>query len=107
MIRRDCFVILPIIDIGFQQLLIIKLGEIMSHLAATTNLAPSRMLLTVKQFAERHSFLTESSLRFQIFNRASNGLESSGAIVRLGRKILIDEHRYFAWVDSQQGRQHG
>jgi len=73
--------------------------------AATTS--PNRVLLTVRQFAERHPFLTESSLRFQIFNRASNRLELSGAIVRLGRKILIDEERYFAWVDSQQGGQSG
>ena len=72
-----------------------------------TTTSPNRVLLTVRQFAERHPFLTESSLRFQIFNRASNRLESSGAIVRLGRKILIDEDKYFGWVDGQQEGQNG
>ena len=79
----------------------------MQQTATVATASPPRTLRTVKQFAERHSFLTEPSLRFQIFNRASNGLESSGAIVRLGRKILIDEERYFAWVDSQQEYHHG
>ena len=75
----------------------------MQQTASVPTASPPRALRTVKQFAERHPFLTESSLRFQIFNRASNGLEPSGAIIRLGRKILIDEERYFGWVDSLQG----
>ena len=64
---------------------------------------PPRTLLTIKQFAEPNPFITESGLRFQIFHRKANGLESSSALIRLGRKILIDEERYFGWVDSQQG----
>ena len=67
---------------------------------ATAN--PSRILLTVRQFVERHPFATEGGVRFQIFNRQKNGLESSGALVRLGRKILIDENKYFEWIDDQQ-----
>ena len=69
---------------------------------ATTITNPNRILLTVKQFAERNPFNTESGLRFQIFNRQGNGLEASGALVRLGRKILIDEKKYFGWIDDQQ-----
>ena len=67
---------------------------------ATAN--PSRILLTVRQFCNRNPFITEGGLRFQIFNRQTNGLEKSGAIIRLGRKVLIDEPRYFDWIDSQQ-----
>lgn len=75
----------------------------MSQLTAVKDPAPSRNLRTVKQFAKRNPFNTEPSLRFQIFNRKTNGLEASGALVRLGRKILIDEEKYFGWIDSQQG----
>ena len=75
----------------------------MNQLTAVTTATPSRILLTIRQFAERNPFITESGLRYQIFNSQTNGLESSGALVRLGRKILIDEEKYlFGWVDSQQ-----
>ena len=74
----------------------------MNQHATAPNTGPSRPLFTVKQFAERNPFITESGLRFQIFHRKRNGLESSGALVRLGRKILIDEEKYFGWVDAQQ-----
>jgi hypothetical protein len=30
-------------------------------------------------------------------------LASFGAIVRLGRRVLIDEGRYFEWVESLRG----
>ena len=57
-------------------------------------------LLTVSQFCIKHAFITQGGLRFQIFNADNNGLASFGAIVRMGRKVLIDESRYFEWVES-------
>ncbi len=57
---------------------------------------------TVKQFCERHPAFTEGGLRFQIFNEKTNGLKESGAIVRMGRKVLINEEKYFQWLESQQ-----
>lgn len=63
-----------------------------------------RSLFTVSQFVERHPFITNSGMRYQIFREKTNGLEKSGAILRLGRRVLIDEEKYFAWIDSQQGR---
>ena len=57
-------------------------------------------LLTVSQFCIKHAFITQGGLRFQIFNADNNGLSSFGAIVRMGRKVLIDESRYFEWVES-------
>ena len=68
----------------------------------TATASPSRILLTVRQFVERHPFVTEGGVRFQIFKRLENGLEKSGALIRLGRKILIDENKYFDWIDGQQ-----
>jgi len=59
------------------------------------------ILLTVIQFKEKHPAFTNGGLRALIFNENSNGLAKSGAIVRIGRKVLIDEAKFFAWVESQ------
>ena len=57
--------------------------------------------LTVNQFTVKHPAFTLGGLRSLIFNETTNGLKSSGAIVRIGRKVLIDENLFFAWVQSQ------
>ena len=58
-------------------------------------------LFTVKQLCEKHPALAVGGVRFQIFNEHINGLAESGAIIRLGRKVLIDEDKYFDWVVGQ------
>lgn len=91
-----------------------------NHQHATTNTAintagnnPPRRLFTLKSFASRHdSFLTLASLTNQVFKAnprhssrgviAGNGMNEAGAIVRINGRVLIDEDRYFAWVDSLQ-----
>ena len=62
---------------------------------------------TVKQFCERYPAFTHGGLRFQIFNESNNGLKASGAIIRNGRKVLIDEEKYFLWLESNQGSKSG
>lgn len=57
-------------------------------------------LLSVNQFAEKHSAFTKSGLRALIFNEKQNGLANAGAIVRIGRKVLIDEQKFFAWLEA-------
>lgn len=57
--------------------------------------------LTVQQFATKHPAFTLGGLRHQIFNEATNGLAKSGAIVRIGRKVLINSEKFFAWIESQ------
>ena len=47
--------------------------------------------LTVIQFCEKHPAFTIGGIRPLIFNEVTNGLKQSGAIVRIGRKVLIDE----------------
>ena len=67
-------------------------------------------LLTVRQFATRHPAFTESSLRWLIFQSQSRDsskgvIPSNGlhvALVRIGRRVLIDEARFFQWVEAQQ-----
>jgi hypothetical protein len=60
-------------------------------------------LLTVQQFSEKHKGFTLGGLRWLLFHRDTNGL--SRAVVRLGRKILLDEEEFFAWVDGQNDRE--
>lgn len=101
-----------------QQAAAYESAEIGRPLVATITEPPPRRLFTLPAFAERHSsFLTLSAITNQVFKAKSrkstkgeipgNGLEEAGAIVRLAGRVLIDEDRYFAWIDSIQkgGRQ--
>jgi len=64
----------------------------------------SQQLFTVQQFSEAEPAFKESSLRWLIFNRDSNGLEGSGALIRVGKRILIDRQKFLGWLLSQQSR---
>ncbi len=57
--------------------------------------------LTVQQFTVKHTAFNTGGLRSLIFNENTNGLAKSGAIVRIGRKVLIREDLFFNWVESQ------
>ena len=56
---------------------------------------------TVNQFTAKNPAFTKGGLRALIFNENSNGLAKAGAVVRLGRKVLIREDRFFDWIESQ------
>jgi hypothetical protein len=58
---------------------------------------------TVKQFCQRHHAFTPGGIRHEIFNEDKNGLKESGAIIRNGRKILINEQKYFARLEAKKG----
>ena len=70
----------------------------------------TRTLLTVRQLSEAHPAFPQGSLRNLIFLAESrkttkgtitgNGLDV--ALVRIGRKVLIDESKFFQWIDEQQ-----
>lgn len=67
--------------------------------------------LTVAQFSERNAAFTEPAIRNLVFKADSrestrgtipgNGLIEAGAIVRLGRKVLIHEGHFFEWIEAQ------
>lgn len=70
-------------------------------------------LRTVAQFYEIHPAWSQASLRNLVLNAsdrvnsrgeriAGNGLAEAGAIVRVGRKVLIDEAAFFRWIAEQQ-----
>ena len=62
----------------------------------------SRNLSQVAQFSERNPAFSQPSLRWLIFKAKENGLEAAGAIVRLGRRVYLDEDRFFEWLARQQ-----
>lgn len=68
-----------------------------------------RLLLTVPSFSKKHPAFSQPSLRALIDKARSrmssrgpipgNGLSS--AIVRLGRRVLLDEEAFFQWLAEQ------
>lgn len=54
-------------------------------------------LLTPDQVVERYPWLKPSGLRGLLFRRRENGL--STAVVRVGRRMLIDADRFEEWVN--------
>jgi hypothetical protein len=58
-------------------------------------------LLTVKQFADKHPAFPIGGLRHLIFHEETNGLQESGAIIRIGRRVLINEEKFFLWLEEQ------
>jgi hypothetical protein len=75
--------------------------------------ARSMKLHTVAQFTVAHPAFSEAALRYLIFKAErrhssngeipGNGLIEAGAIIRIGRKVLIDEDRFFDWVRQHNG----
>jgi hypothetical protein len=60
----------------------------------------SRKLLTVSQFAIKHPAFSESSLRWLRFNSQNNDM--APAFLKLGRRVYIDEEKFFQCLDSIQ-----
>jgi hypothetical protein len=85
------------------------------HASATTTdafqpIRKATKYFTVEQFSNFNPAFTEASLRNLIFKAtdrqstkgliAGNGLLEAGAIIRIGRKVLIHEERFFKWIES-------
>lgn len=59
------------------------------------------VLLTVRQFCERHPWARPGGLRHAIFFGESNGFNA--CTLRFGRKLLLDEARVFEWLRERGG----
>ena len=67
---------------------------------------------TVNQYSNKERGFTPASLRNLIFKAEprvtyegeipGNGLIESGAIIRVGRKVLIDDQKFLEWMRSQK-----
>ncbi len=75
----------------------------------TTVVSQIRALSTVRQFSEKYPAFSQGSLRNLIYlstERYSSKGKISGngldiALVRIGRKLLIDESKFFKWIELQ------
>ena len=67
---------------------------------STVNNLPSQFPLAKLTTAAIHGQIFKAQDRFDSKGRkiAGNGLAASGAIIRRGRKVLIDVDRYGAWL---------
>ena len=59
-----------------------------------------RSIMTVEQLCDAHPAFTPASVRWWLFRREENGLNR--AVIRLGRKLLIDESAFFDWLDDHR-----
>lgn len=70
-------------------------------------------LFKIPQFSERHPAFSQAALRNYILNAEDrlnsrgeripgNGLLEAGAIIRIGRRVLIDEQKFFGHIAAQQ-----
>ena len=55
-------------------------------------------LTAPNRFSKKYEDFPIGGLRHLIFHEEENGLAEVGAIVRVGRKVLIDEEKFFTWV---------
>lgn len=54
---------------------------------------------TIKQLVESGAPFSEAGLRWQVFHAQENGL--SPALLRVGKKLLIDEEAFEQWLKSK------
>ena len=59
-------------------------------------------ITTVAKLTEKHDGLTEGGVRWDIFNASKNGLAEKKAIIRKGRRVLLVEELYLAWLGIAQ-----
>jgi hypothetical protein len=62
-------------------------------------------LLSVEQTAQEIPALTESAIRWHLFNRHTNGLSKSGAAFNVGRRVFIDLAIFVEWLKSREKHQ--
>lgn len=65
---------------------------------ATQGSTGGEPLYSVAQFCTKEPAFKQGGIRWYIFNGKRNGLEASGAIVRVGRRVLIDRPAFLAWA---------
>lgn len=58
---------------------------------------------TVKQFVAENPAFTYGGMRKLIYFEDTNGMKASGAVLRIGRKVLIDVDCFYNWLKNQNG----
>jgi len=61
---------------------------------------PDLVWVPPKQIPDHCPGESVGGVRWAIFNERTNGLAESGAVVRRGRKVLVNPKRWVAWTRS-------
>ena len=59
-------------------------------------------LTAPNRFSEKYPDFPIGGIRHLIFHEKTNGLADCGVIVRIGRKVLIDEAKFLNWVTNRE-----
>ena len=74
--------------------------QVHSRSTSTPNEQSNTRLIPVPNWSDNHGWPPIGGLRHLIFNEKTNGF--SCCVVRIGRRVLIDEAQFFAWVNSHR-----
>ena len=70
---------------------------------SATGAKPMRMMTVDKMHMEPgYGWAKPATLRNLIFKANQNGLRENGAIVKLGRRVLIDLDRFDLWLEKHR-----
>lgn len=61
----------------------------------------AKNLKPVARFARDRGF-TEPQVRWWLFHRHQNGMAEANVVVKLGRRVWIDDDAFDRWLDRQQ-----
>jgi hypothetical protein len=67
-------------------------------------MTPQTRLIPLADWPKFHPWPTERALRWIFFHREKNGFSS--CVVRVGRRILMDEAKFFEWASTQENSRH-
>ena len=65
----------------------------------------STRLIPVPDWNKFHPWPPPGGLRHLIFHEASNGFDA--VVVRIGRRVLIDETAFFTWAEKHRSEKQG
>lgn len=60
-------------------------------------------LFTINGFCKKHSFLTPSALRNKIFYSTQNRMDEFKVVMKLGKRVYINENNFFNWLSAVSG----
>jgi hypothetical protein len=50
---------------------------------------------------EKHPAFSSAGLRWMLQNRQTNGMDTYGVVLKLGRAVYIDEDKFFEWFRAK------
>ena len=71
-------------------------------MSSQAEIRPRRSLIPPNKWNDYYVWPPIGGLRYLIFNAETNGFDEHEVIKRRGRNVLIDEEKFFEWLDDQQ-----